>query len=49
MFYDLRITQSLDLEPRHFGPNLRQVLRDKLVEKVSMAAAHRMQQCTRLR
>ncbi len=34
MFYDLRITQSIDLEPRYFGTNLRAILREKLTEKV---------------
>lgn len=35
MFYHVEVTQTIDLEPRHFGPGLRKVLFDKLVEKVS--------------
>jgi hypothetical protein len=34
MFYHVQVTQTIDLEPRHFGPGLKNVLFEKLVEKV---------------
>jgi hypothetical protein len=34
MFYAMNLVQTLDLEPVHFGPNMRQMIRKRLVERV---------------
>lgn len=34
MFYLLTLTKDLDVHPRHFGKNLRDVIEKKLVEEV---------------
>ncbi|KAG2490914.1 hypothetical protein HYH03_010827 [Edaphochlamys debaryana] len=31
MFYYLRLTKSLDIHPKHFGPKLSEVIREKLI------------------
>eukprot|EP00877_Chromochloris_zofingiensis_P002996 jgi/Chrzof1/12698/Cz07g04130.t1 len=33
MFYHVQISQTIDLEPQHFGPNLKRVLKEKVIEK----------------
>lgn len=37
MFYAMNMVQTLDLEPVHFGPNMRQMIRKRLVERVRQA------------
>lgn len=34
MFYLVKLTRSLDLHPKFFGPRLRQIINDKLVSEV---------------
>jgi len=40
MFFHLKLDKNVLLEPRHFGKNMQEVLREKLRSEVRLASRH---------
>lgn len=35
MFFHLQLSKDIEVEPRHFGPNLQQILKQKVTSEAS--------------
>lgn len=36
MFFHLQLNKDIEVEPRHFGPNLQQILKQKVTSEASI-------------